>query len=280
MIRFDAYSATMTGPKVQDVQRLMLDGLGALAYNTTTGKGFHTFGERWAVKDDSGSEVAAIQWGGQQGERIMVEVKGEGTPGVVAEFRARWPGHRVTRVDACADFDQAGAFERLLGPCERVVRDRRLYAERRGDWEQHPELGRTYMMGAHASAVRCRLYEKGRQPEYRHLGRDHWARIEVQVRPAKEAKTAYSALSPAQAWGAARWTKELATELLKAHIDPHPAGSTYRLTERESALRWMCKQYGGHMSSLALDLGGWAEVGLSLREMLRELEDEARRSRH
>ena len=135
------------------------------------------------------------------------------------------------------------------------------------------------MMGSHASAVRCRLYEKGRQPEYRHLGRDNWARLEVQARPAKAAKEAYSALSPVDVWGASRWTRELAQDVLEGHIDPHPAGTTYRLTERDSALRWMCKQYGVHLTSLAGDLGGWAELGLTLQEMLGEL-DQERRRRH
>lgn len=277
MIRFDAYSATFSGAKPEKVFEVLTDQLGPAAHQSKLGKGFHTFGNRHAISDDTGSEVAAIMWGGHQGERVMVEVKGEHTPGVVEAIRCNWPSHRVTRVDSCADFDDSGAFERLLGPCEKVVRDRRLYAERRGDWDLHPELGRTYMMGSKASAVRCRLYEKGRQPEYRHLDRDNWARIETQVRPGKEAKTAYATLSPAEVWGASRWTKELATELLEAHIEPHPAGTTYRLTERESALRWMCKQYGPHLSSLADDLGGWTELGLTLREMIIEQEGERRR---
>lgn len=279
MIRFDAYTATLVGPKPAEMFVVLTDCLGPAAFNSKVGKGFHTFGERHSITDDSGAEVAAMQWGGGQGERIMVEVKGEHTPGVVAELRERWPRHRVTRVDSCADFDHLGAFDQLLSSCERVVRGRKLYAERRGDWELHPELGRTYMMGSHASAVRCRLYEKGRQPEYRHLGRDNWARLEVQARPAKEAKEAYSTLSPEEVWGASRWTRELATELLEAHIDPHPAGSTYRLTQRDAALRWMCKQYGPHLTSLADDLGGWPELGLTLREMLNDLDEERRRER-
>lgn len=277
MIRFDAYTATIVGPKFPEVFDLVTGSLGASAYQSSEGKGFHTFENRHAIKDDSGSEVAAIQWGGQQGDRVMIEVKGEATPGVVDELRKRWPAHRVTRVDSCADFDHPGAFERLFDSCKRVVQQRKLYAERRGDWDLHPELGRTYMMGSYASAVRCRLYEKGRQPEYRHLGRDNWARLEVQARPAKAAKEAYSALSPVDVWGASRWTRELAQDVLEGHIDPHPAGTTYRLTERDSALRWMCKQYGVHLTSLAGDLGGWAELGLTLQEMLRELEQERRR---
>ena len=56
--------------------------------------------------------------------------------------------------------------------------------------------------------------------------------------------------------------------MLEQHIDPHPAGTTYRLTDRETALRWMCKQYGQHLASLAQDLGGWECVGLTLNEIM------------
>ena len=54
-----------------------------------------------------------------------------------------------------------------------------------GDWDDFPEKGRTLYLGSQSSPVRMRLYEKGLQPEYAHLNRPNWARIEVQVRPAK-----------------------------------------------------------------------------------------------
>ena len=71
-------------------------------------------------------------------------------------------------------------------------------------------------------------------------------------------------------WGASRWTRDIAGKVLEQHVDPHPAGSTYRLTDQETALRWMCKQYGAHLASLAQDLGGWDCVGLTLKEILVE----------
>lgn len=269
MIQFDAYTATMTGPKPQDLIQLLLDQSGMEGVKLHQGKGFHTFGERISIKDHSGSEFGSIQWGGRQGDRVMFEVKGEHTPGAVKALRSDFP-HRVTRVDSCADFDAPGAFERLLGPCIEVKKSHRLKGSKAGDWEDFPDDGRTMYVGSTASAVRLRLYEKGKQPEYRHLKRENWARIEVQARPAKEAKTAYSALSPIEVWGASGWTRELAGKILEQHVDPHPAGTTYRLTERDRALQWMCKQYGPHLVSLAADLGGWECVGLTLREMIKD----------
>lgn len=269
MVRFDAYSATTQEATHEDMLRLLVDQVGMFNTTLTQGKGFHTFGERIGVKSEAGIEIGSVMWGGRQGDRVMIEVKGEHTPGAVEALRSRFP-HRCTRVDACADFDAPGAFDGLLGVCQDVKKGHKLKGEKQGDWDDFPELGRTLYLGARASVSRVRLYEKGKQPEYRHLSRPDWTRIEVQVRPAKEAKTAYSTLSPIDVWGASAWTRELAGKVLQQHIDPHPAGTTYRLTEREAALRWMCKQYGPHLLDLAVDLGSWECVGLTLRELLKE----------
>lgn len=269
MVRFDAYSATMVGPSQDDLVGILFREVGlSTGLTFRQGKGFHTFGERLAVLVD-GSEVGSVMWGGRQGDRKMFEVKGEYTPGAVEQLRSAFP-HRVTRVDACADFDRLGAFEELLGPCLEVKKAHRLKGSKAGDWDDFPEDGRTLYLGSTASAVRVRLYEKGKQPEYRHLDKPNWARVEVQARPAKDSKDEYSRLSPLEVWGASGWTRELAGKVLAQHVDPHPAGTVYRLSERDAALAWMCKQYGVHLCSLASDLGGWKELGLTLGEMLQE----------
>lgn len=268
MIRFDAYTATSRDCNPHQLIQILADSAGD-GHTVGQGRGFHTFGHRIAVKDASGSEVGAVQWGGMQGDLSMIEVKGESTPTAVEALRERF-FHRVTRVDACADFDAPRAFERLLDPCLEVKAEHRLKGARFGDWEDFPEEGRTLMLGAPSSAVRVRLYEKGKQPEYRHLKRPDWARIEVQVRPAKEAKASFNRLSPAAVWGASKWTRDLAAKVLQQHVDPHPAGTTYRRTERDAALAWMCRQYGPHLVSLADDLGSWECLGLTLKEMLKD----------
>lgn len=268
MVRFDAYSATMEGPKPDDLMQILFDQVG-IGAGFSKSKGFHTFGERLAIKGTDGHEFGAVQWGGCQGSRLMFEVKGEHTPKAAEALRARFP-HRVTRVDACADFDAPGAFERVLGPCIEVKKARGIMGGKAGDWDDFPEKGRTLYLGSKASPTRMRLYEKGLQPEYAHLSRPDWVRIEAQVRPAKEAKETFSTLSPLDVWGASRWTRDIAAAVLESHVDPHPAGTVYRLSDRETALRWMCKQYGQHLTGLAQDLGGWDCVGLTLAEILRE----------
>lgn len=281
MLRFDAYSATMESARSDDLLQLVSDTVGGLAnggFEVKQGKGFHTFAERLAVVGQDGGEVASIMWGGRQGERVMLEVKGEHTPGAVERLRSRFP-HRCTRVDSCADFDAPGAFQSLYKACRTVKKAHRIVGGKAGDWEDFPELGRTLYLGAKSSVTRSRLYEKGKQREYAHLGRDNWVRLEVQVRPAKEAKAEFSGLSPLEVWGASRWTRDLAASVLQDHVDPHPAGSTYRLSSNEAALRWMCRQYGAHMVAMAQDLGGWPELGLTLSEMIHEQKRLAKQGR-
>lgn len=276
MIRFDAYTATTEALTPSDVLPWFLGSAGDTVHQ---GKGFHTFAERVCVRDESGYEVAAVAFGGRQGQRIMIEVKGERTARVVELLRGAAP-HRCTRVDACADFDAPRAFEKLLRHVRAVKKGHRLWGDRRGDWEDHPEKGRTQYLGATSSPVRLRLYEKGLQPEYLHLGKPNWARMELQVRPVKDAREVFSGLSAGEVWGASRWSRDLAALALSEHVDPHPAGTVYRLTDRDNKLRWMLRQYGVPLMSLADDCGGWAEAGLTLREMLGEVQrDDKRKGR-
>jgi DNA relaxase NicK len=268
--RFDAYSATTESLKPTDVVPWFMTHAGDTVH---MGRGFHTFAERIWVQDDSGSQVGAVQWGGRQGDRIMVEVKGARTPPVVEQLRQAAEVHRCTRVDACVDFEHVGAWDELLGHVMAVKADHDLYGERRGDWDK-PEFGRTQYLGANSSAVRARLYEKGKEPDMRHLSRPDLVRLEVQVRPAKEAKETFAKLSAAEVWGASKWSRDLAGRALEASIERNPAGAVWRQTTTERRLRFLARQYGPTLIGLAHDLGSWECVGLTLRDYV---QDEKRR---
>lgn len=266
-VRFDAYTATTCLLKPDEA----LDLFNYAGMTRQVGRGFHTFAERVSVHDSSGDQVGSVSYGGRQGGRVMVEVKGYMTPTVVSSLRDAVP-HRCTRVDACADFERPAVFDELLDVVLSVKKEFKLYGERRGDWEM-PELGRTQTLGADSSAVKARLYEKGKQPEYRHLLRPNLCRLEVEIRPAKDAKDTYSMLSPMQVWGASKWTRRLASDVLEQMLDPVPPGTVRRDSQRDRALKWMCAQYGPHLVSLAADLGSWACLGQTLQEMVSEERD-------
>lgn len=263
MIRFDGYSATTTAANPYQLVDLFGPGL-----EQKQGRGFHQFGHRIALSD-ARSEVGAVLWGGAHGERSMIEVKGERSPEVVERLRSAFP-HGVTRMDACADFDAPGAFDALLEPLLHVKQEHRLKGRRDGDWEDFPELGRTQYVGSPQSVAMVRLYEKGKQPEYRHLERPDWVRAEVQVRPgSKETKLAYAKLSPSDAWGASAWSREYACLVLEDHVDPHPAGTTWRKSDLETRLSWLCRQYGPTLLELLGEVGNWECVGLTLGEAIK-----------
>jgi hypothetical protein len=266
MVRFDAYTATMRGVKSDDLGQILFNQAGA-GCELARGRGFHRFGERLAFKRN-GFEVGSISTGGSHGDLVMFEVKGEHTPAAVEALRARFP-HKVTRVDSCADFDAPRAFSRLYRACRAVKKAHRVLGGKAGDWEDFPEKGRTLYLGSKSSPNRARLYEKGLQTEYQHLSRPDWVRLEVQIRPkGQEAGAEFSTLDALGVWGAGRWTRDLAAQVLREHVDPHPSGTTYRLTDSETAMRWMCKQYGSHLVQMAEDLGGWECVGLTLAEYI------------
>jgi hypothetical protein len=105
------------------------------------------------------------------------------------------------------------------------------------------------------------------------LGRTDWVRLEIQVRPAKEAKTEFASLSALDFWGASAWSRELAALVLAEHIDPHTAGTIWRKTSLEARFHFACKQYGPTFLELHELLGSWECVGLTIKEKLMELQE-------
>ena len=263
--RFDAYTATTRAARHEDLIGMLVKS----GDRYRQGRGHNGFEHRFACIGPDGSEAASVSWGGTHGDLVMLEAKGERTPSVVERLRSRYE-HRCTRVDSCYDVEEVGAFDRMLDPCLHVKKAHKLKGSKAGDWEDFPEDGRTLYVGAQTSPVRLRLYEKGHQPEYRHLNRPDWVRIELQVRPAKDAKDVYSRADSLAVWGASAWTRELAGLVLAAELAPLPAGTTYRMTDEERAIHFMCKQYGKHMMSMRNRVGSWEGVGLELEAIIKK----------
>jgi hypothetical protein len=270
-VRFDGCSATSRSANHHELLALLQREGDTIA----VGRGYHSYAEKISVIADTGVEVGSILWGGRNAETPFIEVKGERSPEVVEKLRAS-VDHVPTRLDSCFDVNRPGAWDGLLSTVMAVKTQHRLYGERRGDWDQ-PEKGRTQYVGAASSPIRSRLYEKGKQPEYRHLGLWDHCRLELQVRPKKEARAVYATLSPLEVWGASKWTRQLASELMGEMLDPHPPGTIRRDTKRDQALRWMCRQYGPHLMSLKDELGDWQCVGLQLADIIRDEQRRAKR---
>lgn len=253
MAQFDAYSATSRALKVDRALGLVWQP----GHTVREGRGFHGFDKRWSItSEETREEVGSVSTGGTHGGLVMVEVKGYRTPEVVPQLREEDPEHTCTRVDSCVDFDRPGAWDELLGIVLEVKADKGLKGERRGDWD-FPEDGRTMYLGANSSPVRCRLYEKGKQPGYRSAGRPDWVRLEVQVRPQKTARKAYSAISADDTWGASPWTRKIALRAFSLDVGAFPAGGVKKDSDFDRRWDWVCNQAAPTLLEAIEVFGSW-----------------------
>lgn len=240
MVVFDGYTASVRGVGFRELCALV-DGE---AVKAVSGRGKYGYGERISFRDSSGAEVAAVSYGGMNAKTPMIECKGDGAQIIVPAIRAAFPSHSCSRVDAAYDVSKPGAFDELLVEVLAVKAKHKLKGEKRGDWDDHPEDGRTMYLGAPTSPVRARLYEKGLTKGYRALGHRDWARLEVQVRPTKEAKKLFATLTPVEVWGASRSTRDLAARVLGLKLEPFPAGTVRKESSTERKRRNLVNQYG------------------------------------
>lgn len=271
-MRFDWYQATIPEHPVILVETLKA----ALAADgdVLEGRGRHNYHQSFRIRDAKGDRVAEVLAGGANGHP-NVTASGGVTPAFVEVVREAWPAHRVTRFDAAEDLAQEGSFESLEAVCRGLARE--LGVKGRSIVPDDPSEGRTYYLGAPSSDNRVRLYDKSAEtraklpPERHGEIPDHWTRLEVQVRPRKDWKAFAAQATPAQAWGFAGWTHELARRALALDIDRITMQAA-RETDDERAFRFMCMQYGPLLQRLLRDLGSWDCVGLTIGERIAELE--------
>ena len=267
-MRFDWYQATIPENPVVLVETLKH----ALAPDgdIVEGRGRHNYHQSFRVRNARGERVAEVLAGGSNGDPNAT-ASGIFTQGFVDVVRGSWPEHRVTRFDAAEDMAQQGALEALEATCRELAKD--LGIKGRAVVPDDPSEGRTYYLGAPSSDTRVRLYDKSAEaraklpPERHGEIPDHWARLEVQVRPRKEWKMFAARATPEQAWGFAGWTHELAKRALSLHIERITMQSG-RETDDERAFRFMVLQYGPLLQRICRDLGSWECVGLTVGEAI------------
>lgn len=271
-MHFDWYQATIPENPVVLVETLKA----ALAADgdVVEGRGRHNYHQSFRVRDARGERVAEVLAGGANGHP-NVTASGGMTEAFVKVVREAWPAHRVTRFDAAEDLAQEGAFEGLETVCRGVAKD--LGVRGRAIVPDDPAEGRTYYLGAPSSDNRVRLYDKTAEtraklpPERHQEVPEHWARLEVQVRPRKEWKAFAAQATPEQAWGFAGWTHELARRAFALELEriTMQAG---RETDDERAFRFMTMQYGPLLKRMLGDLGSWECVGLTIGEAIQQRE--------
>lgn len=266
MVRFDAYTASVRGASYSQLCTIV-DFTGSKVVGS---RGHHGYAERISFRDQGGEEVAAVSYGGTNAKTPMIECKGEKTPLIVPAIREAFPTHSCSRVDSAYDLQKPNAWDELLAEVLAVKAAHKLKGEQRGDWQDFPEDGRTMYLGAPTSTVRTRLYEKGLTKEYRSLAMPDWVRLEIQVRPAKEAKKVYATLTAEQVWGASRYTRDLAARVLQKELDPFPAGTVRKESSEQQKRRAAARQYGPLFIQWLQETGDIdTTFGRELKELIR-----------
>lgn len=265
-MRFDWYQGTVPERDVQEVCKVVGS---AFDYLNAWRPGRAQNGYERAAELATGSIVKArIMWGGVNADHgVHVLASGDDAPVLARCVRERWPDHKVSRFDSCEDYDEPGAYERLREIALRVATKHDVKANEivshRGD------DGCTLYIGSPTSAVRGRIYEKGKQLG----GSPHWARAELQVRPSSKVKGVCSRLPPSEVWGLSSWSQDLAVRMGNADLR-RVAMASWRPTDFERAYTSMLRQYGNTLRTLLDDLGSWECVGKQIGDDLTALEQQ------
>jgi hypothetical protein len=265
-MRFDWYAAT-----IADSPQNVLDGLVSAWPGEAVGleavRPMHGYTHATEVLGRSGV-LAKVLYGGPNGAP-NAWASGEDTGPFVEAVRKRWGGggHYVTRFDAAEDFQKVGAFDQLYQVALARADADRLKVNQSGDWHRLID-GRTTYVGSKKSPVFVRLYEKGKQMRQQvasgaELISADWVRMEVQVRPQKDARMVAASASPVEAWGFSAWTRKLCADVFEADV-PRVEMHVYRAGDDERALQFMCRQYGPMLGRLCGDLGDWKTVGMQI----------------
>ena len=294
-MRFDWYSAT-----IRDESYAVLQALGT-ALGATVENGRPQNGYEFGVvmrRDDT--TVCKVLFGGSNGDPHVI-VSSDDCNEVVPIIRRLWPDdHYCTRQDAAEDVNEgAGTFDKLLLLMKAIsdpeldpegVTRRRLKINMAGDWLRDPDdpehTGRTFYVGSEKSAVRARLYEKGKQlneiARKQGLAEIHdrnMCRVEIQIRPEKDSRWVAATGTPEDAFGYADWSRDLLRRLIEADVARVHIRER-RESDLERALSWMVRQYGEHLSTLAANLGegqgpAWDKLGADLLARVQKARENA-----
>nr|CRY96576.1 hypothetical protein [uncultured prokaryote] len=190
-------------------------------------------------------------WGGENPRPYFVASGRSAIAG--AEFvRDAYPDHRVSRVDVCTDFDEAGGWDRITRLIEPIARKSGVEILFMGDPDAKKKTGRTMYFGSKASDVRLCVYEKGLHE--RKLGAigvsENWFRVELRVKPRKERKGIAAHSTQAELWGMAKWTQRVAENVLQNEV-PFIPDISLRKSSADQAFEHMLKQYASTMREIS-----------------------------
>lgn len=281
--RFDWYQATVRA-ELSPLRSALLGVCDGAGEWESMERAPHGYGGGQRLRDADG-QVAMIWFGGMHAHPHVVS-SGESAQRVAEVLRGQYAGaHGVTRADACLDYAEPGAYDRLQELALGVAKDCRIKVGTAGDHLLTME-GRTLYLGAASSHTRLRLYDKAAELRHKFAGDircaavpAELARFEVQVRPkTPEAKATAAELSPMELMGSAAWTRELVRRAFALELEPFQAGASWRQSDDSRAYAALLGQYGGLLKRVLADLGTWDMVGRQIGDDLARLEVERARA--
>lgn len=268
--RFDWYQATVPGSVAAVTETLDLGYRGrAVSFEVEPPIRPYQNGRKWV--DADGFVLASIYWGGHN-PLPHVRATGPEAADLACILRSEFPEHRPSRVDVCADLQAPKLMRTLFPTLAGLSRDHRLRFDRQGPAldDDCGDRGTTLYLGAPASPLRVRVYEKGLE-QFEKSGRDRallllrdWVRVEMQWRPSKQAKPMAAQLEPGDMWGASPWTRSLAAVCLGLDAEKVEA-SRFRVSNAERAMRAMVRQYGPTLDLMLARYGSQEAVWRAIR---------------
>lgn len=252
-MRFDAYAGNVSGSHPEEVAAMVAFANKA---RVERGRPRGRYHDVFEVKD--GNE--GLGWTGHdaQLDTAFFEFKGSTTPVCAAAIRKHWgEAHTVSRLDSCEDFNEAGAYGRLVALVDGLADPRVQSKEirpRRGDH------GITTYWGSTTSRVMVRCYEAGKMKERLHFRQPHWVRLEAQVRPGKAAEKRIAAsVSALDAWGWARWSQRVAESIGQVEVERFAPPSNPPEFDRTTL--YLARSFRRHFEELLAERGDWECIG-------------------
>lgn len=265
--QFDWYQATVYASPEALISEL-LDNLPEGTIRAD-GKGFNSYARRADLCNPDGEVYATAMHGGVN-PHPNVKATSDHAPALAGVLRHRWPEHRISRLDVAVDYRGETAFDDTVRLMSAVGRSHRMKGEK--IIPDDLDDGSTYYLGARSSSLRVRCYEKGKQlfketgdPVWRNFF--DWTRVELQVRPEKAFKSAAATMQPADFWGCAQWTRDLAGGVLDLNPEAVTMKPT-RIADHERAMRALTAQYGPTILRHVEKLGSWEAFSHDLQRRL------------
>lgn len=255
--RFDWMQATIK----DDPEHLWELLAGTLGGEVEEARGLNGYTASRLVKR-RGETLARVLYGGRNGAPHVIAT-GAASDDVVPVLRTAWPVHEVTRMDTAQDFDEVGGYDRIRALMEATAESSGITITSI-ESTRNGVRSRTTYVGAPSSRVRVRLYEKGLfEMQEGRAASPGWFRMESQIRPTgHDARLRSAAMGPDEAWGFARWTRDLAREAMGLDVEPITMQQR-REPDYMRAIRALVRSYGPTLSR-AVEVEGSLDAVIDL----------------